>query len=40
MSHDAHSLGLVILRGLKHMIRLLEEWLKIWEKIVLRLAHG
>jgi hypothetical protein len=28
MSQDARSLGLVILRGLKYMIRLLEEWLK------------
>jgi hypothetical protein len=29
MSQDAHSLALVLLRGLKHMIRLLEEWLKL-----------
>ena len=29
MSDEARSLALVLLRGLKHMIRLLEEWLKL-----------
>jgi len=28
MSQDARGLALVILRGLKYMIRLLEEWVK------------
>lgn len=28
MTRDAESLGLVLLRGLKHLVKLLEAWLK------------